>query len=124
LLAAVMGCATPVAPDGMLLGVWGGAHLQLTADSSGAQLQYDCATGLIDVPVMVAGGQVTATGVHMPGHGGPSRIGDVPVRRPASYSGVLSGGHLTLTVTLLDTGERVGVFTLTKGQPGFIVSCL
>jgi hypothetical protein len=124
LVIALSSCGTSVAPDGALLGVWGGPHLQLTADFSGGRLEYDCATGVIDLPVMVAGGHLHATGSHTPGHGGPVRIDEVPVKRPAAYDGALSGNRLTLTVTLMDTGEQVGVFKLMKGRQGEVFRCL
>ena len=125
-LTALAGCGYSFAPDGALLGEWGGLHLELTADPTGARLQYDCATGVIDPPVMVAGGQLHATGTHSPGHGGPIREDEMPVKLPARYDGELTegGNTLALTVTLSDTGERLGVYKLTKGRHGQVFACL
>lgn len=36
----------------VLLGVWGGEHLQLTVLNSGAILEYDCALGNIGEPLL------------------------------------------------------------------------
>ncbi|MEP7346653.1 MAG: hypothetical protein ABI877_15385 [Gemmatimonadaceae bacterium] len=124
LMSSLTACATLVAPDGMLLGAWGGVHLQLVADSSGGRLTYDCATGVIDLPVMVENGRLHATGTHSPGHGGPIRVGEEPVKLPARYDGELSGDKLTLTVTLTDTGQQLGVYQLRRGNPGQILACL
>lgn len=123
-LAATPACGSIVGPDGLLLGDWGGVHLQLTADSAGVRLQYDCATGRIDQPVMVTGGRLHASGTHTPGHGGPDKIDEIPLKLPATYDGVVSGDDLTLAVTLTGTGDRIGVFELKRGRAGQVFACL
>src|SRR5436190_18699608 len=57
-------------------GLWGGDHIRMVAGRTSAQLEYDCATGTIDEPIVLdASGRFTATGSHTPEHGGPQRDG-------------------------------------------------
>ena len=112
--------AGPVAPS-----QWGGDHLGLTVTATGGSLEYDCAAGSIDQPI-VAGtdGNFVALGTHSPGHGGPIMQGEVPERRPARYDGWTDGETMTLKVTLTDTNETLGTFRLARGQTPHILRCL
>lgn len=46
------------------------------------------------------------------------------VSHPARYTGRVDGLRMTLTVTITDTGQRLGTFTLTLGVAGHILRCL
>jgi hypothetical protein len=125
-LGVLGGCGTLLVTPGVpLTGAWGGQHLQATLTDSGGTLQYDCASGTISDPLVPdERGQVLAPGIHSPGHGGPIMLGEVPPQLPARYNGTVNGDRLTLTVTLTETGEKVGTFELVRGQPGLIFRCL
>lgn len=112
----------PLAP-----GEWGGQHIGLTilAQGGGATLEYDCASGTIDEPLNVdSRGDFLAMGTHTRGHGGPALIDEVPDRHPAQYAGSTDGKTMTLTVTLSDSGERVGTFKLVRGASPAVLKCL
>ena len=112
--------AGPVAPS-----QWGGDHVGLTVTATGGTLEYDCAAGTIDQPIVASvDGNFVALGTHSPGHGGPIMQGEVPVRRPARYNGWTDGEAMTLKVTLTDSNETLGTFRLTRGQTGRIMRCL
>jgi hypothetical protein len=64
------------------------------------------------------------TGVHVRERGGPVRRGDQPARHPARYTGHLDGNTMTLTVTLTDTNQEVGTFTLSYDTEPKIFKCL
>jgi hypothetical protein len=107
------------------LGTWGGERLGLEVSEQGARLEYDCAHGTIDEPIVPdASGRFEATGVHYREHGGPVNV-DIPAEtHPARYTGRTDGKTMTLTVELTDTGETLGTFALTYGEPPMILKCL
>jgi hypothetical protein len=107
----------------LMPGVWGGDHIRLVISRDRAQLEYDCATGTIDQPIIVdASGKFTAKGSHTPEHGGPRRNGQAAAPR-ARYIGRVSADTMTLTVTLEAGAERVGVFTLRRGTDPLLTKC-
>jgi hypothetical protein len=123
LLAALAGCLEANAPA-LVTGDWGGQHLGLIATAMGAELEYDCATGKIAGPIRPDGaGRFSVTGEHYPGHGGPIRVDEEQVKRPARYDGVVRGATMTLTVTLTDSNEALGFFTLVYGRSPFVFKC-
>jgi hypothetical protein len=104
---------------------WGGEHIGLTISEAGGALEYDCASGTIDHKISTAtDGTFRAIGTHTKGHGGPIRQGEVPDRHPARYDGWTDGETMKLTVTLTDTGEKLGDFTLVRGQSPRVFRCL
>jgi len=123
LIAAAAQCSTGV-PEG-LIGEWGGEHAGLIATAERATLEYDCASGTMDVPVRTDGdGRFEARGEHTRGHGGPVRDDEVPDRHPALYVGRIRGDVMTLTVTMTDLKETVGTFLLVRGAPPRVFKCL
>lgn len=115
----------PASGQPIEVGAWGGDHVSLLLAATGGTLEYDCAHGTIDQPFVAdSSGRFDLAGTHTREHGGPIRIGEKEDRRPARYTGVTDGRTMTLTVTLTGTNERIGTFTLTRGQIGRIVKCL
>jgi len=126
LLAAVwIGCAAAsTAKSGALTGSWGGQHIGLEATAEGARIEYDCAHGAIDSPIVPGrDGRFEAAGTHAAEHGGPVHEGESEEGQPARYRGELKGDILTLTVTL-DSGEEAGTFTLRRGATPRLMKCL
>ena len=106
------------------LSTWGGVHLGLTITASGGLLEYDCAMGRIDEPIVVRQGRFDVPGVHWPGMGGPIGVDTTRVPRPARYQGRVTGDRMALTVTLTDTNESLGTFDLVKGASPKVFKCL
>ncbi len=124
LLLGLAGCLSPEVPE-VVTGEWGGAHLGLVVTDAGANLEYDCAEGRISGAVRPdRSGRFSAIGLHIPGHGGPIRFGEILETRPARYDGTVRGDKMTLTVTLTDTNEVLGTFTLTQGASPHVIKCL
>jgi hypothetical protein len=124
LLSAAGPCAAdlagPIAPS-----EWGGDHVGLTVSATGGVLEYDCASGTIDQPIVAAtNGNFVAQGTHTIGHGGPIMVGEIPDRHPARYEGWTDGEKMTLGVTITDTGQKLGDFTLVRGQSPHVFRCL
>jgi len=127
LTAVSLGCATasPAKKGGALMGSWGGLHIGLELTAKGGTLEYDCAHGPIDEPgVPDRDGRFEAAGTHTAGHHGPIREGEQTESRRARYRGKVDGETLVLTVTLVDSKEEIGTFTLTRGAPPRITHCM
>ncbi|MFL6212031.1 MAG: hypothetical protein ACJ74W_24500 [Pyrinomonadaceae bacterium] len=112
-------------PNSLPTGTWGGQHISLDATSSGAHLEFDCANGEINQPVMLDGNNAfDVAGVYVQEHGGPVRIDEQPNGQPARYSGRVEGQTMTLTITLTDKQQTIGTYTLGHGQSPRIFKCL
>jgi hypothetical protein len=105
-------------------GVWGGEHLRMDVGEGGASLEFDCASGIIERPVVLDGdGRFDVKGGYTPEHGGPIRRGEELKGRPARYVGRVRGETLTLTIVAADPEETIGEFTLTRGSEGRVMKC-
>ena len=105
-------------------GAWGGEHIRLEVTGHSATIEYDCANGTIDGPLVVdRKGNFKLSGTYVREHGGPIRRGESGDAHRARYSGWTDGKKLTLTVVISDTKETVGTFTLTRGQDGRVWKC-
>ena len=103
-------------------GVWGGPHISIKVGGKSATIEYDCARGVIDGPLVIdSDGRFNLRGTHTMERGGPVRADDNPKAHPASYTGSIKGNTMTLTLKLAD--EDVETFTLEKGKPGELFKC-
>jgi len=125
-IAGVIACRNPIADDDRVpVGTWGGPSIRLDATAQGAAIEYDCAHGTIDEPLVTdRDGRFTLAGTHVREHGGPIRQDEQPDRHPARYQGQLTTNTLRLTVTLTDLQQNVGTFTLMRGAAGRVFKCL
>ena len=106
-------------------GAWGGPHIRLTVGDSSATIEYDCAHGQIDGPLVVdSRGRFSLKGTHSPEHPGPVRDNEQSTGQPARYTGWTDGKKMTLAVTLAGQKETIGTFNLTLGGKGRIFKCL
>jgi hypothetical protein len=108
----------------LTISTWGGGHIGLVITATGGTVEYDCAMGRIDQPIVVREGRFDVTGVHWPGQGGPIGVDTTRTPRPARYQGTVKGDWMTLRVTLTDTGEPLGPFLLQRGGNPQVVKCL
>jgi hypothetical protein len=105
--------------------MWGGTSIRLDVTSQGATIEYDCAHGSIDEPLVAdRDGRFIVSGTHVREHGGPIRQDEPPDRHPARYEGRLTGETMRLTITLTDLQQGIGTFTLTRGATGRLLKCL
>jgi len=105
-------------------GIWGGVHVRMEVGDKSTAIEYDCAHGMISEPLVLnSEGRFQARGTYVREHGGPVRQGETPASQPANYSGNVSGKSMTLMVTLTDSSESIGTFTLTQGSEGRIFKC-
>ena len=103
-------------------GVWGGEHISMKVGAKSATIEYDCANGVIDGPLVVdSNGHFNLRGTHKMERGGPVRLGDEPKSIPATYTGAINGNMMTLTLKLGDAEDET--FTLEKGKTGDLFKC-
>ena len=103
-------------------GVWGGQHINIEVGEKSAKIEYDCANGVINGPLVVeSDGSFKLQGTHKTERGGPIRAGDDTKGQPATYTGSIKGKTMTLTLKVGD-GEAE-TFTLEKGKEGRLVKC-
>jgi hypothetical protein len=120
----VFGSTALPAKSPNLAGGWAGPHAAIVFQGGLADVQFDCASGTIDVPVFAAkDGAFSARGTYRAGKPGPVRVGQIFRSEPANYSGKLGKDVMTLIVTLED-GTALGPFTLTQGAAPQLTRCL
>jgi len=125
LTALLAGCATTESKIEPLAGSWGGTHVGLVIDPAGGRLEYDCASGTIDQPVIVnALGEFHEKGTHTPGTGGPVQQDQVPTAFPALYHGSVQGDRMTLRVIVPSNGTVIGPLELRLGAAPVLMRCL
>ena len=118
------GCSSSISQID-LTGKWGGEHIGMVVSDSSATLEYDCAHGTIDEPIIPDDeGRFEVIGVHVFEHGGPIRIDEIPDEHPALYKGHIVGNEMTLILVLTDTDTEIGTFSLTRGVEPLIYKCL
>ena len=103
-------------------GVWGGQHIKIEVGTKSAAIEYDCASGKIEGPLVIdANGNFKLHGIHRMERGGPIRADEKPKEIPATYTGSIKGNTMTLTLKIEDADEET--FTLEKGKPGDLFKC-
>ena len=103
-------------------GPWGGQHISMKVGAKSATIEYDCANGVIDGPLVVgADGHFNLRGTHRAEHGGPIRADETANGQPATYTGTIEGNTMTLTLKVGDSEPET--FTLEKGHEGELFKC-
>ena len=116
--ASVPKAAVPVT------GEWGGRHVALSLSEASGTLNYDCAAGTIDGPLLPrSDGTFEVEGRHTPGTGGPEIVGQVRPSFRALYWGVIRGQRMTIQARV-ENGVALGPFTLVKDAEPIIFRCL
>ena len=105
-------------------GTWGGAHITMNVGESSATIEFDCAHGQIDGPLVTdRRGRFDLKGTYAPEHGGPVRDNEQSTSQRVRYTGWTDGKKMTLTVTLTGRKEMIGTFNLTRNAEGRIFKC-
>lgn len=122
-LIASMAMANTQKAERIAMGVWGGQHINMDVGERTATIEYDCAHGEIEGPLVVdSEGEFQLRGTFTRERGGPVRADDVLQPEPATYSGTIKGNRMTLKLKLLDEDESE-TFTLEKGKSGELFKC-
>ena len=103
-------------------GVWGGQHIKIEVRAKSAAIEYDCASGEIEGPLVVdANGNFKLHGIHRLERGGPVRADEKAKEIPATYTGSIKGETMTLMLKIEGADDET--FTLEKGKPGELFKC-
>jgi len=103
-------------------GEWGGQHVRLSVNDTGAALEFDCAHGRIDQPLKVdTEGRFDVPGT-LSREGGPAREKPEPPQK-VRYAGKTDGRILDLEVRSAE-GEGQGSFRLELGKRVKLMKCL
>lgn len=90
-----------------------------------ANIEFDCARGSIEQPIFLnKKGRFDVAGIFVREHGGPVGENEPPDTHPARYTGRVYRKMMSITVTLTDTMETIGSFTLIYGQSPYVTKCL
>lgn len=103
---------------------WGGEHVRIEFNDGEARVEFDCAHGTItDLLKTDSEGRFSLNGTYVREGPGPIRLKAPRVSQPARYSGTIKGEEMSLTLTLTNTSQEIGTFTLTRGSEGLIRKC-
>jgi hypothetical protein len=115
-------CAGVIDMQKIPTGAWGGDHISLEVGAKSATIEYDCAHGTIEGPLVTdANGHFNLRGTHTPERGGPIRADEKQQSHPATYVGSIAGNKMTLTLRLEGADDEV--FTLEKGKEANLFKC-
>ena len=104
-------------------GVWGGPHISIEVGAHSATVEYDCAHGAIEGPLVIdSAGKFHLRGTFTAERGGPVRAGAASREQPATYTGEIKDNTMTLTLKVGDS-EDTENFTLEKDKQGKLVKC-
>ena len=124
-LSACDSSSSPTAPTRIPTGTWGGDHIRLVVSDTSAIVEFDCAHGSLNLPLVVdRSGHFDITGIFVKEHGGPIRIDEELPQEPARYAGTTDGRTMMMSVTGTASAQPVGTFSLTIGSPGRVFKCL
>jgi hypothetical protein len=103
---------------------WGGEHIEMVMTASGAQVEFDCATGAIAEPVPLdSKTDFKLKGTLTREHGGPVRDNESSRAAAATYSGSIKEGTMHLTVTVSGKDGYQESYVLQRGHAGQLVKC-
>jgi hypothetical protein len=116
----------PAAPaNAVPNGVWGGEHIRMEVNDSGAGIEFDCARGSISQPLVLDDkGRFKVPGVYMAQTPAPvAADGGLPASgTKATYAGTLSGSDLRLEV-FIEGQDMPRIFDLVEGDQGHLAKC-
>lgn len=105
-------------------GGWGGTGISIQVDSAGAKIEFDCARGTIDAPLVLdSEGGFDLPGTFTPERPGPIRMGEEDKSEPARYSGRLDGETLTLQVHRPGASRQMPPRAVVFGKPPRLRKC-
>ena len=103
---------------------WGAAGAETVVEKTSVKLTFDCANG--EIPLTLKRdrkGNFKVEGTYTRRGFGPIRINNPPKIQPAVYEGKVSGRSMRFKITVIATGDVVGVFRVTRGQEANIHGC-
>ena len=115
-------CLAVVVPAGQTA-IWGGDHVRMEVTRSGAELEFDCATGTIAEAIPETEGTFSLKGTFTPERGGPTHDGNTSRTVDANYSGTIKNDTMTLRVVMGGKDREAAKYVLVKGHEGRLMKC-
>jgi len=118
---AGLAASTKAVPDG----VWGGEHIRMEVNDSGADIEFDCARGSISQRLELDDkGRFKVEGTYMAQSPAPASVdgGTNASGVKATYTGSLNRSSLRLEV-LIDSQNTPRTFDLVQGDQGHLAKC-
>ncbi|MGA2688499.1 MAG: hypothetical protein ABSE85_10570 [Candidatus Korobacteraceae bacterium] len=106
-------------------GVWGGDHIRMEVNDSGADIEFDCARGSISQRLELDDkGRFKVQGIYMAETPAPAAVdgGLTASGVKATYTGTLSGSSLRLEV-FIEGQDMPRTFDLVQGDQGHLAKC-
>jgi hypothetical protein len=106
-------------------GVWGGEHIRMEVNDSGADIEFDCARGSISQRLELDDkGRFKVQGIYIAETPAPAAVdgGSIASGVKATYTGTLSGSSLRLGV-FIEGQETPRTFGLVQGDQGHLAKC-
>ena len=115
----------PGSEAALALGIWGGDHVRMEVQETEVAIEFDCAHASLPIrPELDEKGRFQSDGIYVQEKPGPAQPGDESSGHPARFEGAVDGRKLSLSITLNDTKETLGPFTLTLGEETRLAKCL
>jgi hypothetical protein len=106
-------------------GVWGGEHIHMEVNDSGADIEFDCARGSISRRLELDDkGRFKVQGIYIAETPAPASVdgGLTASGVKATYTGTISGSSLRLEV-FIEGQETPRTFDLAQGDQGHLAKC-
>ncbi|MCA1591218.1 MAG: hypothetical protein LC754_00875 [Acidobacteria bacterium] len=114
---------SPRGVERLVNGLWGGQHVRLEVADAGAQIEFDCAHGVLEGPLVLSEGRFEVKGTLVSERGPIRPDAEKKAGPPARYTGSVAGDELTLTVRFEGSDEEIGTYTLKHGQESRLFKC-
>ena len=106
-------------------GVWGGEHVRMEVNDSGADIEFDCARGGISQRLELDDkGRFKVQGIYRAETPAPAAVdgGSTASGVKATYTGTLSGSSLRFEV-FIEGQDTPRTFVLVRGDQGHLAKC-
>ena len=121
LLAVASSCPSSAADTALSKGKWAGEAVILVVQERGADIEFECARGRIEGPLIVDGnGDFDLAGTFSPEGPGPSRD-EGSSGTAARYQGHVKGASMTLVVRSGD--KQIGSYHLDRDREVVLRKC-
>ena len=103
-------------------GKWGGQHVRLEVSKDGAEVEFDCAHGRLNGPLILQNGRFATTGTFVRERG-RVRADGVEQGQTTYFRGEINGSRMTLVLSFSEGDTEGETFTLTHGADGRLYKC-
>jgi hypothetical protein len=104
-------------------GTWGGTHVMLEVEDSGGRVEFDCAHGVLEEPLVLdRDNHFDVAGHYVREHSGPVRKDEDQTGVPARYRGHVENKQMSLEVAIQGQSDTQS-FSLALGSEPRVMKC-